>query len=152
LKTERFVKRSRIGAPVAAVFHWHELPGAFAKLTPSWAAVERVAATGGIRDGGLVRLRIHAGPFRIRWIAEHRLYIENRQFQDIQVHGPFAKWEHTHLFEPAGPNACYLEDRIEYALPFGVVGRLAGGWLTRRKLARLFEYRHQVTARELGEN
>ena len=146
------MKRSRIGAPVAVVFRWHELPGAFAKLTPPWAPVELVAETGGIRDGARVTLRLHAGPFRIRWIAEHRFYIENRQFQDIQVQGPFAKWEHTHLFEPAGPNACYLEDRIEYALPFGAVGRLAGGWFTRRQLARLFEYRHQITARELGEN
>ena len=70
----------------------------------------------------------------------------------MSVKGPFAKWEHTHLFEPDGPRACCLEDRVEYALPFGPIGSLLGGALTRRKLKRLFEYRHRVTAEELEAN
>ena len=147
--TERFNKRSRIAASVEAVFRWHTLPGAFAKLSPPWEPVELIEQTGGIRDGARVTFRIRVGPFRIRWVAEHRGYVENRQFQDVQVQGPFAKWEHTHLFEPDGPAACYLEDRVEYALPLGALGRLFGGAMTRRKLERLFDYRHRVTAREL---
>jgi ligand-binding SRPBCC domain-containing protein len=147
--TERFIKRSRIAASAEAVFHWHALPGAFVKLSPPWEPVELIEQTGGIRDGARVTFRIRVGPFRVRWIAEHHGYIENRQFQDVQVQGPFAKWEHTHLMEPDGPGACYLEDRVEYALPLGVIGRLFGGALTRRKLTRLFEYRHRITAEEL---
>jgi hypothetical protein len=37
---------------------------------------------------------------------------------------------------------------VEYALPFGALGRWLGGWYVRRKLEKLFEYRHDVTARE----
>lgn len=132
-------------ASAEAVFRWHALPGAFEKLTPPWEHVELLEQTGGIRDGARVSLRIHAGPFRILWIAEHSGYVENRQFRDIQVKGPFAKWEHTHLFEPAGPHDSYLEDRIEYALPFGIIGRILGAAIMRRKLERMFEYRHRVT-------
>ena len=86
------------------------------------------------------------GPLRLRWTFEHNGYIEGRQFRDVQTSGPFRRWEHTHLFIPEGPEACKLEDRIEYELPFGALGNLFGGELVRRKLARVFEYRHRVTA------
>jgi hypothetical protein len=45
-----------------------------------------------------------------------------------------------------GDEACQLEDRIEYELPFGWVGKICGGWMVRRRLARVFEYRHKITA------
>ena len=48
--------------------------------------------------------------------------------------GPFAHWEHTHRVEPDGPDACYLEDHIEYALPLGALGALLGSGLVRRRL------------------
>jgi ligand-binding SRPBCC domain-containing protein len=38
---------------------------------------------------------------------------------------------------------------VEYALPFGFLGRWFGGWFVRRKLERLFRFRHEVTAREV---
>jgi len=154
---ERFIKRSPMRASAEAVFRWHALPGALEKLTPPWESVELIDQADGIRDGGRVTLRIRMGPFQIRWVAEHRDYIENRRFCDVQVEGPFAKWEHTHLFEPAGPSACYLEDRIEYALPMGRTGSIFFGAFTRRKLERLFAYRHRVTfdataAPRIGDN
>jgi hypothetical protein len=68
----------------------------------------------------------------------------------VQVSGPFAYWKHTHTFEPDGRDSCILEDRVEYALPFGVLGRWLAGWYVRRKIAQLFEYRHVVTAREFA--
>src|SRR6185369_2137854 len=73
-----------------------------------------------------------------------------RSARDVQVSGPFARWQHTHRVDADGPAACYLEDRIEYALPLGAVGALAGGTLVRRRLARLFDYRHRVTAQDLA--
>jgi hypothetical protein len=35
---------------------------------------------------------------------------------------------------------------VEYALPFGVLGRWIAGGYVRRKLEELFKYRHEVTA------
>jgi len=146
--TETFVHRSRIAAPGERVFQWHELPGAFEKLVPPGERVRMVAQSGGIRDGARTELAIGLWPFRLRWIAVHEGYIEQRQFRDVQVSGPFRRWEHTHLVEPDGPHACYLEDRVEYALPLGAVGRWLAGRFVRRKLERLFDYRHRVTREE----
>ncbi len=146
MKRELFVYRSRIAAPAAEVFRWHTRPGAFERLTPPWEPVEVVEKTGGIETGARIVLRLRFGPFSRLWVSEHRDYEEGRQFRDMQVSGPFSYWVHTHRIEPDGPSACYLEDHIEYALPFGTLGRVCGSAFTRAKLNRMFTYRHQVTA------
>lgn len=144
----KFVRRTRISAAVERVFRWHELPDAFKKLTPPGDPVRVIARSGGIRDGGRVEIEIGRWPLSMRWIAEHSGYRENQQFRDTQIRGPFRRWEHTHAFEADGEAACYLEDRIEYELPFGRMGTWLAGRAIGRKLARLFEYRHQVTRQE----
>jgi uncharacterized protein len=149
MKTEEFRYRTRIEASAEEVFRWHTRPGALERLTPPWEHVEVIERTGGINNGDRVVLRMHLGPLSQTWVAEHRDYLEGRQFRDVQREGPFAHWEHTHRFEPDGANACYLEDRIEYALPFGALGERAGGKFVQRKLEKLFRYRHQVTATDV---
>jgi uncharacterized protein (TIGR01777 family) len=140
-----FLKRTRIAAPAEAVFAWHARPGAFERLAPPWEHVELLEQTGGIKDGARVVLRVGSPPVTMRWVAEHRDYIEGRQFRDAQVSGPFARWVHTHTVEPDGPEACWLQDSIDYALPGGFVGRAFGGSLTESKLERMFAYRHRTT-------
>jgi len=149
MRTVMFIRRTRIDAPAAEVYAWHSLPGALEQLTPPSEHVRIIERTGGIERGARVVLQIGRWPFRRRWVAEHGDFEEGRFFSDAQVSGPFARWTHTHIFEPDGPSACFLEDRVEYALPFGALGRWFAGWYVRRKLARLFEYRHGVTAREM---
>ncbi len=141
-----FVAASRMEASAETVFRWHAEPGALERLTPPGERIEIIERSPGIRDGDSGAMWVYLGPFHMRWSFEHRDYIEGRQFRDVQTSGPFRRWKHTHLITPEGPEACRLEDRIEYELPFGALGNFFGGWLVRRKLARVFEYRHRVTA------
>jgi len=99
----------------------------------------------GIRDGDRAVLRVGFGPFKIRWVLEHRDYLEGRQLRDVQISGPFHSWQHTHSFLPQGPQSSILEDRIECTVPMGFLGAFFGNWWVQRKLKRLFEYRHRVT-------
>ncbi|HEX4461255.1 MAG TPA: TIGR01777 family oxidoreductase [Polyangia bacterium] len=56
---------------------------------------------------------------------------------------------HAHHFEPRNGAACVLEDRIDYALPLGKLGRaVAGAWMA-RTLRRTFHYRHTTLANDL---
>ncbi len=146
---EEFVFRSRIEASARDVFQWHAMPGAFERLNPPWEPVQILDRRGGIRDGDRTILEMHMGPIRTKWIAEHRNYVEELQFQDVQISGPFAHWEHTHLFEPDGENACFLEDRIMYKLPMGALGKALGAAYTQNKLRRMFLYRHRQTRQDL---
>jgi ligand-binding SRPBCC domain-containing protein len=149
MKTEMFIHRSRIAASAAEVYAWHALPGALEWLTPPWEHVKVIEKSGGIEKGARVVLLMGQWPFQRRWVAEHQDFEAGHYFSDQQVSGPFAYWKHTHSFEPDGPDACTLEDRVEYAPPFGIFGKWFGGWYVRRKLEKLFAYRHAVTIREL---
>ena len=147
-----FVRRGLFRGRLEEVFAWHERPGAFARLNPPWEPVKVLRSDNSIRDGARVTISVPAGPgplrhLRLPWTVEHRDYIEHRQFRDVQVHGPFAKWEHTHRFESAGGEETILEDRIEYALPLPLA---AGTGVVRRKLGRLFTYRHAILAQDLA--
>jgi ligand-binding SRPBCC domain-containing protein len=140
-----FAWATRIDASADAVFDWHEAPGTFERLTPSWERVRVLRHEGGIKDGARVSLLVGPAPISIRWELEHRDYQRGRSFTDTQISGPFRSWKHVHRMIPDGPNTCTLEDTIQYELPLGVFGALCGGWFVRRKLRRLFAYRHAVT-------
>jgi ligand-binding SRPBCC domain-containing protein len=152
MKTETFIHRSQMEASAAEVYAWHALPDALEKLTPPGEPAKIIEKTGGIERGARVVLEVGKWPFRQRWVAVHEDFEVGRYFTDQQVSGPFAYWKHVHTFEPQGPAASILEDRVEYALPFGFLGRWFGGWFVRRKLAKLFKFRHEVTAREVRAN
>src|SRR6266481_6380286 len=147
MKTETFVRRTRIDAPAAEVYLWHALPEALERLTLPGECIRVIEKSGGIERGGRVALQFGRWPFRRRWVAEHGDFEEGRYFSDVQVSGPFAYWKHTHFFEPDGPGACTLEDKVQYALPFGFLGRWIAGSFVRRKLEKMFEHRHTITAR-----
>jgi uncharacterized protein (TIGR01777 family) len=147
--TDVFAFRSRIDAPARDVFDWHTRPGVFERLVPPWEDVRVVLPAPSIAEGTQAIISVPFGPFRREWMAEHRDVIPGEQFRDIQVRGPFARWEHTHRVEPDGPSACHLEDRIEYALPGGRLGRLFGGGFAREQLQRMFRYRHAVTSADV---
>lgn len=148
--TERvFVKKSELPHSAASVFAWHARLGALERLIPPWSKARVVAKHGGIEAGARVELRMPVGPMSMRWLAEHRNYVEGREFTDVQIDGPFSLWDHTHRMTPSGASACTLEDTIRYRLPVGALGDVFGGTFVRSELVRTFAYRHRVTAQDL---
>jgi len=145
-----FVRRTRIGAPAAAVYRWHTRPGALERLTPPWMNLEVLERTGGIANGTRVVMKVPIGPTTVRWVAEHRDCVDGVQFRDVQIEGPFARWEHTHRFEPDGPSACTVEDRVKYDMPLGPAGQLLGAAFVRNTLEQMFAYRHRTTVSDLS--
>ncbi|MCL7990183.1 MAG: TIGR01777 family oxidoreductase [marine benthic group bacterium] len=145
-----FRKTSRIGHSAQTVYDWHARPGAFQRLAPPWDSVQLIEHTGGIEDGARAVLELRVGPVPVTWVAEHRDNVPGRQFTDVQVEGPFARWEHAHRFEPIEAEACLLEDRIEYALPLEAVHSLISRGFVEARLQRGFDFRHRVTRRDLG--
>jgi uncharacterized protein (TIGR01777 family) len=150
MKTEQFVMRSPMPASADEVYRWHARHGALERLTPPWETVQVLNRQGGIEDGGKVVLAVRAGGVWRRWVARHHDHEPGRQFCDTQVEGPFARWEHSHRFVPDGPAQSYLEDKIEYALPFRALGHWLGSAFIRWKLQGLFRYRHRTTAQDLA--
>jgi ligand-binding SRPBCC domain-containing protein len=92
-------------------------------------------------------------PIRLGWQLEIVDFDWNSHFADIQRHGPFAFWQHTHSFaaEARGIGGdepvpgTLLSDDIDYQLPAGALGNLAQP-LVQRKLEAMFHDRHQRLA------
>jgi len=150
MKTHEFIKRSTIQAPAADLFAWFTRPGAFERLVPPWEPVRTLSRTGTApQPGSRTDFTVGIGPFHQRWLAEHTAHDPGRMFRDEQISGPFARWVHTHTVEPAGPDSCVLEDRIEYALPLGFLGSAFAAGYVHRKLDRAFQYRQRVAAQDV---
>ncbi|MCD6586202.1 MAG: TIGR01777 family oxidoreductase [Desulfobacteraceae bacterium] len=154
MKKNIFSKSCEINAPAEDVFKWHARPGAIERLSPPWDPLEIISQTegmtGGISTGAEVKMKLKAGPIPIKWHARHVDYQEYRLFKDIQLSGPFSKWNHTHRFKSLEQSKCILEDSIEYALPLHPFGTAVMGTFVEKKLKQIFTYRHNTTIADIA--
>lgn len=131
------------------MFAWHQTPSALKTLIPPWEHVTIQQAPASLGNNDIAILVMHIGPLKLKWVARHRDFTdrgdEGGEFTDDQVSGPFASWVHRHSVRAMGPTRCVLEDRIEYTLPLGSLGNVFGGGHIRRKLQRMFDFRHEAT-------
>jgi len=138
-----FSHRTRVAVPADFLFRWLVAPGGLERLNPPWERVRILERRGGIADGGTVTLSTRVGPFSLRWVSQHQGYVDGSQFQDLQLSGPFRYWLHTHRVEPDCVDAAWMIDEIEFEMPLGMP---VGSGFVNTKLARMFAYRHRVTA------
>lgn len=147
-----FLQTCDLPVDAETAFQWHVRPGAFERLVPPWEDVRLEGPPARIEEGAEQVVSFPMGPIRRRWRSRITSVTPGAQFQDVQVSGPFARWVHTHSVEGTGEGRSRLEDRVEYALPLGGLGALAAGRMVRGKLARMFAYRHRVTADDLARH
>jgi NADH dehydrogenase len=66
-------------------------------------------------------------------------------FRDIQLSGPYRRWEHRHTFR-AQAGGTLVEDEITYQMPLGPLGELGHGVFVRPELEQIFRYRARSIA------
>jgi ligand-binding SRPBCC domain-containing protein len=93
------------------------------------------------------RLSLFGVPFR--WRTRIAAWLPGERFVDVQERGPYALWHHTHGFRDV-EGGTQVSDRVEYALPLGVLGEVAHPIMVGRTLARIFDHRHERVAALLG--
>lgn len=72
-------------------------------------------------------------------------------FVDEQVTGPFKTWRHVHLFETEA-DGTRMMDRIDYEVPFGVLGRAIDRLFLNNYLTRLITQRNDFIKRSAESN
>ena len=133
--------RSVIPATPAEVFAFHELPDALDWLTPRWEHVRIIERAADLRPGSRTVEMVRVMPLVwMRLEAVPTLYDPPHCFEDRQVRGPFRRWYHRHIIEPHADGALLIDD-IDFRPPLTWLT----GWFVRRRLRKLFAYRHRVT-------
>ncbi len=64
-------------------------------------------------------------------------------FVDTQLKGPFALWEHTHMFA-AHEGGTKMTDHLRYALPMGLLGDVAHTLIVKKKVVDIFAHRRKT--------
>ncbi|MFS8100739.1 SRPBCC family protein [Lentzea alba] len=98
--------------------------------------------SGGMRLGDTVTWQ--ARHFGLRWrLTSHiTAYDRPHHFVDEQVAGPFRHWRHDHHFARDG-DGTLMRDVVEFAAPFGPLGRVAERLVLDRYMPRLIRLRNE---------
>jgi ligand-binding SRPBCC domain-containing protein len=134
--------------PIDEVFAFFAEAGNLERITPPELRFEILTPLPvEMRRGTLLeyRLRLFGLPFR--WRTRIAAWDPPQGFIDVQLSGPYAVWEHTHVFAATGTGTL-VDDHVRYRLPLSPPGDLAYP-LVRRQLARIFSYRQDVVREAL---
>ena len=136
--------------PRAEVFQFFADPGNLAAVTPRWLGWRLLSPPRvPLEAGAVFECRIRWLVVPLRWRSLIREYDPPYRFVDVQLIGPYARWEHRHMFrEERG--GTWVEDRITYRLPLGPVGRLLHALCVGWQLQGIFEYRRQRLGKIFG--
>ena len=87
---------------------------------------------------------------KMRWTTEITHVEAPFYFVDDQRVGPYSIWHHEHHFK-AIEGGVEMLDRVNYKVPFGILGKIAHPIIVRPKLEQIFKYRFQKTEELFGK-
>ncbi len=94
--------------------------------------------------GQIIRYKVKIlGSIRVHWVTEITHVSEPNYFVDEQRFGPYALWHHQHHFKEVN-GAVEMTDEVNYAIPFGFLGRLANWLFVGRQVNAIFDHRIEV--------
>jgi ligand-binding SRPBCC domain-containing protein len=102
-----------------------------------------------MKPGTLIeyKLRLHGVP--VRWKTLIAEFVPDDYFVDVQLSGPYRSWHHRHDFLDA-PGGTEMRDRVDYEMPFGVIGSIVHRFFVRRSVNSIFDHRNASIAQFLG--
>lgn len=133
-------RRLVIDRPRAEVFAFFADPGHVRELTPPWVRLERVRSPASLGAGTVVDYRMRLFGLPLAWRGFVREFDPPFRYLEVQLRGPFARWEHRHRFLTRD-SATLMEDRLVYRLPLGYAGRAAHLLLGARLMRAAWSYR-----------
>ena len=136
LQRQQFIR-----APLDDVFEFFSNAHNLEQITPDWLRF-RVLTEDLIemKVGARIRYRLRIAGVPVRWDTCITRWEPGESFVDRQERGPYRLWDYTHSFEVVG-DGVLMGDIVRYALPLGLLGRLAHALWVRSALARIFDYR-----------
>ena len=131
-------------------FRVFEDPYNLARITPSWLNFQVTSKDHvQIESGAEIDYLIRWLGLPMRWKTNIQVYDPPHLFVDEQAKGPYQLWQHHHSFRETSEGTL-VGDRVDYALPFGLLGQLAHALLVKWQLLTIFRYRQRALGRLFG--
>jgi ligand-binding SRPBCC domain-containing protein len=121
-------------------------PHNLSKITPPHMGFKILYTSGGERmyQGQLIRYHVAVLPgIQVHWVTEITHVAEPHFFVDEQRGGPYALWHHQHHFRQV-PGGVEMTDEVNYAIPYGILGRFAHWLFVEKQVNTIFDYRNKV--------
>ena len=77
---------------------------------------------------------------KMDWCTEITHVIDKQYFVDEQRFGPYAMWHHQHHFKVVD-GGVEMIDIVDYAIPFGIFGRMMNSILISSEIEKIFSFR-----------
>jgi ligand-binding SRPBCC domain-containing protein len=141
------IKRSQY-IPVSLQEAWNFFanPANLSIITPSRMNFRIIYSSGGetMFAGKLIQYKINVFPLiTTNWLTEITQVHHHRYFIDEQRTGPYALWHHEHHFKET-TGGVEMIDEVMYAIPYGIIGRLANWLFVGRMVNAIFDFRFKV--------
>jgi len=140
MPTYRLHREQWLPKPIGEVFEFFSAPQNLEQITPPFLRFHVVRSDRELHAGSTIEyeLRVHGVP--MRWRSEITEWDPPYRFVDTQVRGPYSLWRHQHTFAPDG-DGTRITDDVEYALAFGILGRIVHALQVRRDVENIFDFR-----------
>ncbi|MDF2190696.1 SRPBCC family protein [Paraflavitalea sp. CAU 1676] len=84
------------------------------------------------------------------WMTEITHVEEGKYFADEQRYGPYSLWHHQHHFRDV-PGGLEMTDIVHYKVRGGWMGDMLVGWLVKKKLRQIFDFRYKKIEELFGK-
>ncbi len=138
---------------MAEAWEFFSAPTNLARITPPHMKFEinYISGEEKMYAGQVIRYKLYPIPgIPVRWTTEITHVDQPNFFVDEQRFGPYALWHHQHFFKSV-PGGVEMVDEVNYAIPFGLVGRLAQWLFVGKQVRNIFDYRFKVLEQLFGK-
>jgi ligand-binding SRPBCC domain-containing protein len=147
--THELLLTTRLHAPVDRAFAFFSRAENLGLLTPTAMQFSIAGDAPAIAEEATIEYRLRVGPVPITWRSRIVDWTPGTRFVDFQEKGPYRAWWHEHSFRAEGTSTV-MEDRVCYAPPLGMLGRIVNHLFIAPMLRRIFQYRADVIRLRFG--
>ncbi len=147
VKTYHLTFEQKLPIPLAEAWDFFSSPLNLAKITPAemrFVVTSAFDASAKIYPGMVITYKVSPlFGIQMNWMTEITHVKDQEYFVDDQRVGPYAIWHHEHHFEPI-KGGVKMTDKLTYAIPYGIIGRLANKLLVAKEVQKIFTYRKKA--------
>jgi NADH dehydrogenase len=141
MTTHRLRATLEVDRPIDEVFAFFSRPENLGRITPPAMGFELRSKDLAMRTGLEVEYRVRPLlGIPTTWRSLIADFDPPHSFRDVQLRGPYRRWDHRHTFVAQGDRTI-ITDEVTYELPLGPLGELAHRLVVRPQLEQIFRYR-----------